>query len=126
MDEMWTFLGNKHKPLWIGYALDRKSKEVVDFNVGGRFIEMLSAIFKTVNSSAPSKVYTDYLVHYLLLVLCEVHSSRKTGNNSYRTPQPEPPNPSEAAQPQNNMFHTQCSHPICNPEDLFLGIINVK
>ena len=58
---MWTFLGNKHKPLWIGYALDRKSKEVVAFNVGGRSIEMLSTIFKTVNSSALSKVYTDYL-----------------------------------------------------------------
>ena len=47
---------------------------------------------------------------------------RKTGNNSYRTPQPEPPNPLEAAKPQDNMFHPQCSHPICNPEDLFLGI----
>lgn len=34
VDEMWTFLVNKHKPLWIGYALDRKSKEVVAFNVG--------------------------------------------------------------------------------------------
>ena len=33
VDEMWTFLGNKHKPLWIGYALDRKSKEVVAFNI---------------------------------------------------------------------------------------------
>ena len=41
---------NKHKPLWIGYALDRKSKEVLAFNVGG-------------------------------------------------TPQPEPPNTPEAAQP---------------------------
>ena len=65
---MWTFLGNKHKPLWNGYALDRKSKEVVAFNVGGRSIEMLSTIFKTVNSSAPSKVYTDYMVHYLSFI----------------------------------------------------------
>ena len=73
VDEMWTFLGNKHKPLWIGYALDRKSKEVVAFNVGGRSIEMLSTIFKTVNRSAPAKVYTDYRVHYLSLVPCEVH-----------------------------------------------------
>ena len=79
VDEMWTFLGNKHKPLWIGYALDRKSKEVVAFNVGGRSIEMLSTIFKTVNSSAPSKVYTDYLVHYLSLVPCEVHVRGKRG-----------------------------------------------
>ena len=31
VDEMWTFLGNKHKPLWIAYALDGKSKEVVAF-----------------------------------------------------------------------------------------------
>ena len=72
VDEMWTFLGNKYKPLWIGYALDRKSKEVVSFNAGGRSIEMLSTIFKTANSSAPSKVYTDYLVHYLSLVPSEV------------------------------------------------------
>ena len=79
VDEMWTFLGNKHKPLWIGYALDRKSKEVVAFNVGGRSIEMLSTIFKTVNRSAPAKVYTDYLVHYLSLVPCEVHVRGKRG-----------------------------------------------
>ena len=76
---MWTFLGNKHKPLWIGYVLDRKSKEVVAFNVGGRSIEMLSAIFKTVNRSAPATVYTDYLVHYLSLVPCEVHVRGKRG-----------------------------------------------
>ena len=25
VDEMWTFLKNKHKPLWIAYALDRNS-----------------------------------------------------------------------------------------------------
>ena len=79
VDEMWTFLGNKYKPLWIGYALDRKSKEVVAFNVGGRSIEMLSTIFKTVNRSAPAKVYTDYLVHYLSLVPCEVHVRGKRG-----------------------------------------------
>ena len=79
VDEMWIFLGNKHKPLWIGYALDRKSKEVVAFNAGGRSIEMLSTIFKTVNSSSPSKVYTDYLVHYLSLVPCEVHVRGKRG-----------------------------------------------
>ena len=70
---------NKHKPLWIGCALDRKSKEVVAFNVGGRSIEMLSTIFKTVNRSAPAKVYTDYLVHYLSLVPCEVHVRGKRG-----------------------------------------------
>ena len=41
--------------------------------------EMLSTIFKTVNSSAPSKIYTDYLVHYLSLVPCEVHVRGKRG-----------------------------------------------
>ena len=46
VDEMWTFLKNKHKPLWIAYALDRNSKEVISFNVGGRSIEMMSPVEK--------------------------------------------------------------------------------
>ena len=66
------------EPVWIGCALDRKFKEVVTFNVGGRSIEMLSATFRTVNSSAPSKVYTDCLVHFLkspyMSQLVEIHT----------------------------------------------------
>ena len=81
VDEMWTFQGSKHRPLWIGYALDRKSRKVVAFNIGSRSIEMLTPIFKSVNDAKPKKVFTDYLVHYLSLVPCKIHIRGKRNTN---------------------------------------------
>ena len=81
VDEMWTFLKNKHKPLWIAYALDRNSKDVISFNVGGRSIEMMTPVLDVVKEADPKKVYTDYLVHYLSLVPSHIHVRGKCGTN---------------------------------------------
>lgn len=35
MDEIYTFIGNKDRELWITYAIEKESKQVVDFKVGG-------------------------------------------------------------------------------------------
>ena len=81
VDEMWTFLKNKHKPLWIAYALDRNTKTVVSFNVGGRSIEMMTPVLDVVNESNPKAVFTDYLIHYLSLVPNKIHIRGKVGTN---------------------------------------------
>ena len=81
VDEMWTFLKNKHKPLWIAYALDRNTKDVISFNVGGRSIDMMTPVLDVVKESDPKKVYTDYLVHYLSLVPSHIHVRGKCGTN---------------------------------------------
>ena len=49
--------------LWFGPIV---AKKIRDFSA-------------TINRSAPAKVYTDYLVHYLSLVPCEVHVRGKRG-----------------------------------------------
>ena len=81
VDEMWTFLNNKHRPLWIAYALDRNTRTVVSFNVGGRSIEMMTPVLDVVKESNPKAVFTDYLVHYLSLVPSKIHVRGKTGTN---------------------------------------------
>ncbi len=44
LDEMWTYMRNKSTELWITYAIDRKSKEVIDFIVGSRRSEEIGKV----------------------------------------------------------------------------------
>ncbi len=48
---MWSYIRTKRKPIWIAYALDRRTHQVVAFNVGGRSKEMLSPILTTLNNA---------------------------------------------------------------------------
>ena len=59
-----------------------------------------------------------------LSVVSSVRSpcSWKTRHDAHRTPQPEPPHSPQKTQPQNHLLHSQCCNPICDSEDLFLGI----
>ena len=31
VDELWTYIGSKRNEYWIAYALDRKTRQVIDF-----------------------------------------------------------------------------------------------
>jgi IS1 family transposase len=44
VDEMRTFIKRKDKLIWIAYALELESKNVVSFNVGRRTNKTLSKI----------------------------------------------------------------------------------
>ncbi len=64
VDEMRCYLRKKTKPIWIVYALDRESKEVINFSIGSRTKQTLSYVTNSVILSKPKKVYTDKLIHY--------------------------------------------------------------
>src|ERR1700743_3494944 len=36
VDELWTYIGRKNNEYWVAYAIDRKTRKVVDFVVGKR------------------------------------------------------------------------------------------
>jgi len=47
VDELKTYLKNKTKECWVIYALDKQSKQVVDYKVGGRTKKNLKRVTDT-------------------------------------------------------------------------------
>jgi insertion element IS1 protein InsB len=74
IDELWTYVGSKETKVWITYALHRQSKAVVDFTVGSRTKEHLSAIATTTLALQPTKVCTDGLSVYRTLIPFNLHN----------------------------------------------------
>lgn len=81
VDEMRTFIGSKEKPIWIVYALERKTKQVVNFSIGRRTKRTLQNVTNTLVLSNPKTIYTDKLVHYKTLLNGVTHSAKPFGTN---------------------------------------------
>jgi IS1 family transposase len=81
MDELWTYCGSKANELYISYAINRKSKQVIDFVIGKRTKENLEKIVNTVVSFNPVKIYTDGLNIYPTLIPTGLHKAGKRLTN---------------------------------------------
>jgi len=81
VDEIRTFLRNKDKPIWIVYALERETKQVVNFSVGRRTKRTLQQVTNSLLLSNPKKVYTDNLVHYKSLLDTKIHNTKPFSTN---------------------------------------------
>ncbi|MQP52684.1 MULTISPECIES: IS1 family transposase [unclassified Flavobacterium] len=81
VDEMRTFIKNKEKPIWIVYALERKTKKVVNFSIGRRTKRTLQYVTNTLLLSNPKTIYTDKLVRYKSILRDEVHNTKQFGTN---------------------------------------------
>jgi IS1 family transposase len=75
VDEMSVVIGKKDKyyPLYLIYALNKASKQIVDMVVGRRTKENIGKVIETVMSLNPKKVFTDKLNIYTALLESEVH-----------------------------------------------------
>ena len=54
MDELCTFCGQKGDRVWLIYAINRKTKQVVDFMVGRRILENIRTIANSVLALNPT------------------------------------------------------------------------
>lgn len=73
VDELRTFVKRKDKLIWIVYALERASRQVVTFSVGGRTNKTLNVVLKTLTLSDARRIYTDKLINYRYLVDHFIH-----------------------------------------------------
>jgi IS1 family transposase len=73
IDELWTYVRSKNEEVWITYALERVSKQVVDFVIGPRTKECLSQVTSSTLALSPLKVCTDGLSTYRTLVPGNIH-----------------------------------------------------
>lgn len=76
IDELRTYIGSKTNECWICYAINRKTKQVVDFTVGRRTKENIAKVVRGVLSLSPAKIYTDRLNIYPGLIPKNLHSTK--------------------------------------------------
>lgn len=81
VDEIRTFIRNKERPVWIVYALERKTKQVVNFSIGRRTKRTLQYVTNTLLLSNPKTIYTDNLVQYKSLLNEFIHRTKPFGTN---------------------------------------------
>ena len=77
LDEMRVVVGNKLNEAWITYAINRSTKQVVDFVVGRRTKRNLSQITQAVLKLNPRQIFTDGLRTYIMLIPKKLHNTRK-------------------------------------------------
>ena len=81
VDEMCTYIKNKRNFIWLVYALEKNSKNVVSFNVGKRTNKTLSRVLDTLKLSEAKKIFTDRLKNYRYLIDEKLHSVKRFGTN---------------------------------------------
>jgi len=73
VDEMWSFIGRKNNVTWITYALERETKNIIDFYVGRKSKETIRPLIDKVLLLQPTRIYTDRLNIYPALIPKNIH-----------------------------------------------------
>lgn len=68
VDELRFFIRNKSNAMWLVYAIDKKTKEVISFYIGKRTNKTLNAVIKTLIKAKAEKIHTDKLNNYQYLI----------------------------------------------------------
>jgi IS1 family transposase len=75
MDEVQTFIGKKENRCYLIYAINKRTKRVVDFVIGARTKENLDKIISKIKKLNPKSIFTDKLNLYPSLIEKGVHVS---------------------------------------------------
>jgi IS1 family transposase len=73
VDEIKSFLSRKKRAIYIVYALNRATKEVVSFNIGSRTKNTLKVVTDSLILSDAKRIYTDGFPSYRYLISRVVH-----------------------------------------------------
>ena len=73
VDELWSYVGNKENVTWITYAIERNSKQVIDFALGRKTTEKIRPLINKLLLLEPNKIYTDRLNIYPSLIPKSIH-----------------------------------------------------
>ena len=71
--ELWTFIKRKEDSTWITYAIERETRQVIDFFVGSKSKENIKPLINRLLLLQPTKIYTDRLNIYPSLIPKEIH-----------------------------------------------------
>lgn len=82
IDELWTYVGSKENVIWITYALERKTKRIINLVIGNKTKENIRPLVNQILLLHPKKVYTDRLNIYPGIIPSKIHSRFKYCTNS--------------------------------------------
>jgi insertion element IS1 protein InsB len=77
VDEMWSFVGKKKKPRWLGYALDHRSGKVLAYVFGRRTDEVFVKLETLLKPFGIRRYYTDCGGAYKRHLPAKVHTPGK-------------------------------------------------
>lgn len=75
VDEMHTFVKCKSDSCYVTYAINRRTRQVVDFIVGSRTKENIGKVIKRLLALNPKQIYTDELNVYPGLIDKSIHTA---------------------------------------------------
>ena len=81
VDELRTFHKKRIKPLWITYTFSLQTRKIHTFHVGYRTVEIFKKLLSPIIQTKSTKIYTDKLNTYRLVILSEFHSTRFRSTN---------------------------------------------
>jgi IS1 family transposase len=122
VDEMRTYLKRKDKHIWIVYALEKQTKNVVCFNIGRRTNKTLKKVITSLELSEAEKIITDKLKNYKFLIKPEIHSTKFRGINHIER-KSFTLRPSQKIEQKDHLFQSKSGHSKCDFKNLFLGMI---
>ncbi len=64
VDEMHTFVTAKSNSCYVTYAINRRSKQVIDFVVGSRTKENIGKVIGSLLTLSPKRIFTDAISIY--------------------------------------------------------------
>ncbi len=82
VDELCTYCKCKAKLLWIVYALQKDTKQIVEFAVGSRTKATLQKVISTLCMSDAKKINTDKLNLYGFIIPQTMHNTKQYGTNN--------------------------------------------
>ena len=74
MDELRTYCGNKKNECWLIYAINKKTRQIIDFCVGRRTKENIKKVIDKLLILKPKKIYTDGLNIYQSILEERLHA----------------------------------------------------
>lgn len=81
VDELSTFVGHKKNRVWVAYAVDRSTKDVVGMRVGKRSKRMLRPLVDTLLLSEAKRIHTDGCDSYPALIPANIHRVKRFATN---------------------------------------------
>lgn len=80
-DELRTFHKKHLKPIWITYTFSLQTRKIHTFHVGYRTVEIFKNLLSPIIHTKPTKIYTDKLNTYRLVIPSEFHLTRFRSTN---------------------------------------------
>jgi IS1 family transposase len=75
VDEIYSFIGSRERKCFIIYAINKSTRQIVDFVVGQRTKENIQKLICTLYALSPRRIYTDGLPVYKSLIAAKIHRS---------------------------------------------------